>query len=147
MSVNHRSIARLPLDVFENLATCSFQDEPPPPQELRALVVKQLKSVPQRKSFRTVYVNISTVGPLLRLSPPTLLRALDPLLTYGELSRRLSCTSLLETPSLNVRVSDASVPGARTVVSCLLYPFCLPFASPGPANFGKRPFAVSDRQL
>lgn len=84
MSVNHRSIARLPLGVFENLCACSFQDEPPPAEELRALVVKQLKSVPQQKSFRTVYVNISTVGPLLRLSPPTLLRALDPLLTYGE---------------------------------------------------------------
>lgn len=113
MSVNHRSIARLPLPVFENLSACSFKEKPPSPEELRALIVKQLKSVPQKKSFRTVYVHVTTVGPLLRLSPPMLLRALDPLLTYGESSTANHVIARLLLSSI-----WCTCPVARTEVPC-----------------------------
>jgi hypothetical protein len=83
MSVSHRSIARLPLEIFENLSHCMLSEEPLSPEDLRVTIVKQLKKVPKKKWFRTVYVCVSTVGPLLRLPLPTLMRALDPLLTYG----------------------------------------------------------------
>jgi hypothetical protein len=84
MSVAHRSIARLPLEIFENLSSCSFKGEAPSPEVLRATIVKQLKSVQTKKQFRTVYVIVSAVGPFLQLSHSTLLRALDPLLTFGK---------------------------------------------------------------
>ena len=99
MSVAHRSIARLPLEIFENLSACSFKGEESSldPEELRAAIVRQLKSVATNKRFRKVYLHISTVGPFLQLSPQTLLSALDPLLTYGTPARQ--STSLLSPES------------------------------------------------
>ena len=91
MSVAHRSIARLPLSIFENLAQCSLpttkdttdKEESWTPGQLRAAMVHKLSQFSTQQWYRTVYKSISTVGPLLRLPVTTLVRALDPLLTYG----------------------------------------------------------------
>lgn len=84
MSVAHRSIARLPHPIFENLSGCCVKDTNLTPEETRAAIVKKLKLFPIKKWYRTVYKTITTVGPLLRLSLPSLLRALDPILTYSK---------------------------------------------------------------
>lgn len=100
MSVSHRSIARLPVEIFDGLCDVSATD-------LRAAISKQLKSVAQKKSFRTVYVKVLTVGPLLQLSVTSLMRALDPLLTYQQ------CLEFRR------RVAEVCSPKAVTALSLL----------------------------
>ncbi|GAX09352.1 RAD51-like protein 1 [Fistulifera solaris] len=80
MSVAHRSIVRLPLEIFEGLC----DDGNVAAIDLRTAISKQLKNVAKKKSFRTVYVKVLTVGPMLQMSVTSLMRALDPLLTYQE---------------------------------------------------------------
>lgn len=79
MSVSHRSIARLPVEIFEGLSHDNVTAI-----DLRAAISKQLINVAKKKSFRTIYIKVLTVGPLLQLSVTSLMRALDPLLTYHE---------------------------------------------------------------
>jgi hypothetical protein len=92
MSTANRSIARLPLDVFENLSG-AFENQGEQQQDsesatnLRNAIVSKLRSVPKKSRSGTVVVeNIHTVGALLRLPKTSLLRFLDPLLTYGACS-------------------------------------------------------------
>lgn len=73
MSASHRSIARLPLDIFTDL-----RPEQGDAESLRTLVCSKLKQR-QGKSSESV----TTVGQLLKLSPPALLRTLDPVLCHG----------------------------------------------------------------
>ena len=112
MSAFHRNLARLPLDVFENLVVPSYSPSTEEPgngssnssnmartkpsiptatmatniaaTNLRAGICGKLKSVKRKTKTGYVVESIKTVGALLRLSRPALLRALDPLLTYGK---------------------------------------------------------------
>jgi hypothetical protein len=91
MSIAHRSIARLPLTVFDikkdrehdgNVDHGEGRDI----DAIRRDICSKLKSMPRNKSSRSSSVteSVSTVGELLQQSPVILLRALDPLLTYGK---------------------------------------------------------------
>ena len=76
MSASHRSIARLSLDIFTDLSP-NQQDDP---ESLRSKIAAKLQQVPTRSGKP-----ITTVGSLLQLSSPALLRALDPILCHGML--------------------------------------------------------------
>lgn len=89
MSTSHRSLARLPLEVFDDLITRP-NDIPEDAAVLRNAICNKLKKFPEKSSRQrpnhgmVVFDSITTVGGLLtRISKPTLLRVLDPLLTYG----------------------------------------------------------------
>jgi hypothetical protein len=80
MSASHRRIARLPLDVFDNLTT----DSPNEPETLRTAICSKLKKFPiKTRTGGASFDSVKTVGALLQTSKTTLLCALDPLLTYG----------------------------------------------------------------
>mmetsp|Transcript_11394 Transcript_11394/g.17118 ORF Transcript_11394/g.17118 Transcript_11394/m.17118 type:complete len:505 (-) Transcript_11394:127-1641(-) len=72
MSQQHRAVARLPLKIFTNLTS----NYPIEPKSLKEQIVSKL-----------IKRDITTVGALLDLSALTLLRILDPLLTYPECKR------------------------------------------------------------
>jgi hypothetical protein len=76
MSAAQRSIARLPLAVFD-VKEKDDNTEAADVEVLRSEIGNKLKAVTQIKDA------MLTVGSLLQLSPAMLLRALDPLLTYG----------------------------------------------------------------
>ena len=102
MSCSQRAVARLPLHIFTDLNV--HAGEPLPPLQLRAEICQKL-IIAGRKHHKGVHmaaigainnqsgisgvdtnvpVGITTVGQLLRLTPPALLRALDPLLINGK---------------------------------------------------------------
>ena len=111
MSASHRKISRLPLPVFQDLIT-----RPPlnnnrdndidehDPERLKSIICNRLKRFVVRNNGRKNKNNrigggggisgispsstcsIKTIGQLLRLSKCTLLFALDPILTYEEVS-------------------------------------------------------------
>lgn len=102
MSCSQRAVARLPLHIFTDLV--DRDDEPLPPLQLRAEICQKL-IIAGRKHYKEVQtstigtrndasnvrgantngpVGITTVGQLLRITPPALLRALDPLLINGK---------------------------------------------------------------
>ena len=83
MSASHRKLARLPLEIFRDL---SEED----PEILRTNICNRLKRFPIKTSSKTTTpISVKTVGGLLQTPKPTLLRVLDPLLTYGEKDRRI----------------------------------------------------------
>ena len=63
-------------------------DEQYAPTDLRAVISRKLeqagRSMVNKGGNSSSSDTISTVGQLMRLTPPSLLRALDPLLTNGE---------------------------------------------------------------
>ena len=73
MSASHRSIARLSLEIFTDL-----RPEQENAESLRCQICTKLKQ--RGKATEPV----TTVGELFKLSTPTLLHTLDPLLTHGE---------------------------------------------------------------
>lgn len=73
----HRSLARLPLEIFECLQDVAGANSSA--EDLRREIVAKLQQIGRREGCKTV-------GALLRLSPTALLRALDPLLTYRKFS-------------------------------------------------------------
>ena len=81
MSATHRTLARLPLDIFADLITrpetCQ-QDA----ASLRDLICSKLQQAHTIQGKTTE--SVTTVGKLLKLSSPALLRALDPVLTHGK---------------------------------------------------------------
>lgn len=91
----NRSLARLPLHIFTNLIS-HRDDEPYSPFDLRAAISHKLEQT--GRSLLSKGSNLSgislpsssgsngiiSVGQLMRLTPPALLRALDPLLTNGK---------------------------------------------------------------
>jgi len=83
MSAASRNLARIPLEVFQDLKTSANDDTSSSAQELREAITNKLKSFPRKTRNGIVQDGIKTVGPLLELSKLNLLRALDPLLTYG----------------------------------------------------------------
>jgi hypothetical protein len=84
MSAANRALARLPDEVFAELVNRSDEYAPVAADQLRTAICTKLKSVPRKtNNSAAVYDNIKTVGALLRLSKTALLRALDPILTYG----------------------------------------------------------------
>ena len=88
MSSSNRSIARLPLHVFTELIS-HRDDEQYAPTDLRAAISRKLEQAGRSMlnkggNSSLSSETISTVGQLMRLTPPSLLRALDPLLTNGE---------------------------------------------------------------
>jgi DNA-directed RNA polymerase alpha subunit len=90
MSASHRKIARLPLEVFDNLLVTPQEEEEQQqhqfdPEVLRSSICARLKRFPikSRNATTTSTRSVKTVGDLLRTSKRTLLHALDPLLTYG----------------------------------------------------------------
>jgi len=110
MSASRRSLARLPLEIFEDLAPggipkprtgtngsggsgssrtdCEGQTVILTPEELRRTICDKLKRFRVRSAhpkFKPTSTSVTTVGDILRVSPWTLLLALDPLLTYGTL--------------------------------------------------------------
>ena len=138
-AVEHRSIARLPLEIFKDLQRNDedahtewplLPEWPLSPEELRREIVTKLKSTtirkyrnnnnnndnnlqqgqpplhpenpqqPQQPQPQHCYESVTTVGALLRLSPTSLLRALDPLLTYPECRefRRRTCLATAPGP-------------------------------------------------
>ena len=99
MSSDNRSVCRLPLHIFTDLIL-HRDDKPYTPLELRAAITRKLEQVGRSslsKSSNSGSVPtetscmITTIGQLMRLTPPALLRALDPLLTNGE----KNCSSFL----------------------------------------------------
>lgn len=88
MTSTHRSLARLPLHIFENLQYQSQQqqqiiiDEEEATSKLRSSICTKLRQPP--RSLRDAKEPITTVGSFLKLSLITLLQLLDPLLTYGK---------------------------------------------------------------
>lgn len=86
MSASHRKLARLPLEVFENLLV-TMEEQDLTPQDLRSAICGKLKRFRVRSrhgSGTSTTVSLKTVGDLLRTPPFTLLQALDPLLTFGK---------------------------------------------------------------
>jgi hypothetical protein len=84
MSAANRALARLPADLFEDLITRLDDDVTDSGEVLRNAICAKLISVPRKtRNSGAVYDSIKTVGALLQLSMPALLRALDPILTYG----------------------------------------------------------------
>ena len=85
MSASNRKITRLPLDIFRDLDSDSTD-----PESLRSTICGRLKRFPVKvvsrngSSKTTTSATVKTVGDLLRTSKGTLLRALDPHLTYGK---------------------------------------------------------------
>ena len=87
MSASHRSLSRLPLSIFDNLLHYSHstdtKDKPLiPPKDLRFNICERLNASHQQIKGKE---NVTTVGQLLRMTSPALLRALDPILTQGML--------------------------------------------------------------
>ena len=95
MSATHRSLARLPNILFADLS--SHRNEGFPPNlssvDLQKAICAKLKEQGGGSSSMTSsnggskkgnIRSITTVGQIIRLTPPTLLRVLDPLLTNGE---------------------------------------------------------------
>jgi hypothetical protein len=83
MSASNRALARLPAEIFDNLITRP-DDVPDSPEDLRKRICRKLISVPRKTRYsRAIFDSIKTVGALFQLSMPALLRALDPILTYG----------------------------------------------------------------
>jgi len=76
MSVSHRSLARLSSDIFTDL-----RPDQGDPESLRSLICTKLQQTQTRQGKTTE--PITTVGALLKLSSPALLRALDPVLCHG----------------------------------------------------------------
>lgn len=89
MSAFHRSLARLPLDVFTDLRPQQQGDA----ESMRSLICSKLKQTTSRQGKTTEPV--TTVGQLLKLSSPALLRALDPVLCHGAFSCCGCCNVLL----------------------------------------------------
>ena len=89
MSAAHRSLTRLPLEVYTDLIRGrAHSDVDDNPGELRRKICSKLKKFPTRSrgkhSHDVIHESVTTVGQLLtRISKLTLLRVLDPLLTYG----------------------------------------------------------------
>lgn len=114
MSASHRKLARLPLEIFDNL---QGGEETLSPEELRSAICDKLKRFRTRHTHhkaRSVSTSLKTVGDFLRASPLTVMQALDPLLTFGT-SFKLS-TSLL---AILVRMPHVLLPFSRsqTIVS------------------------------
>jgi len=101
MSAAHRSLARLSLEeVYTDLICGRAHSDADNPGELRRKICSKLKKFPTRSRLRgsrgahnnnsnnhhdVVYESVTTVGQLLtRITKLTLLRVLDPLLTYGK---------------------------------------------------------------
>jgi hypothetical protein len=72
MSSAHRNLGRLPLEVFTDVQFEQTTD----PASLRESLCAKLK--------RNKKDPITTVGAFLKLPCETLVRVLDPILTYGE---------------------------------------------------------------
>lgn len=156
-ATTHRSLARLPLEIFEGLQQqhhlpCNIQNNdgntvdhcpaeeeteqrsPRTPTELRREIVAKLKATTQPKTFinrysipstkerqciengatgnattsQTTTRGIQTVGTFLqRMTPWSLVRALDPLLTFGE------CKELYR------RICQITAPKATTALALL----------------------------
>ena len=92
MSAEHRSLARLPLSIFTDLINDddkngSYHQHP---EVLRSNICHKLHQMTNCNSSKTQQQSssslesITTVGQLLKMTPPALLRALDPLLTHSE---------------------------------------------------------------
>lgn len=86
MSASQRTLARLPLQVFEQLINDPVESLKRP-EMVREAIIAKLKSFPRKTRNGVVVQSVKSVGDFLRLSIPALLRALDPLLTYGEFWR------------------------------------------------------------
>lgn len=106
-AATHRSLARLPLEIFAGLQMQPWEGEAASAEQLRREIVAKLKATKSVVATRRhselsrhdqdtnsnrqhqhqkqpQYESITTVGIFLRLSPTVLLRALDPLLTVVE---------------------------------------------------------------
>jgi len=89
MSAARGSLIRLPLGIFEDLLTGREHEEdenvPESALELHTAVCEKLENFRRKlRNGTTTVDSIKTVGSLLQLSIPTLIQALDPLLTYGK---------------------------------------------------------------
>ena len=93
MSASHRSLARLPLDIFTDLQHDQTRDA----ESLRCLICSRLKQAQTRQGKTTEPV--TTVGKLLKMSPSALLRALDPILNHGAFRAGLFSVLSFEHPS------------------------------------------------
>lgn len=85
MSACHRKLARLPLEVFEDLQTTNPAEQTLTlAAELRATICERLKRFRIRsRNGGTQSMSIKTVGDLLCTPRFVLLQAMDPLLTFG----------------------------------------------------------------
>ncbi len=119
MSASHRSLARLPNSIFSNLKfrhnddndTCTgiYEDQdlhPPSASNLKEAICTKLKEAGGSSMNGNFAGNmlsgnhsggtgsITTVGQIMRLTPPTLLGLLDPLLTNGKSKSSLTFSFL-----------------------------------------------------
>jgi hypothetical protein len=132
MSATHRCLARLPIDIFADLITRPEECQQDA-ASLRGLICSKLQQAHIIQGKMTE--SVTTVGKLLRLSSPALLRALDPLLTHGMfdaleytvlVSRCLSL-SLISEVSL---AHHSGMSRARATYFCSLCPITHECSSP-----------------
>ena len=84
-SSNDRLVSDLPLHIFDKLVSRPHSAIFSNPIDLRQQILSKLQANASDDGS-----NITTVRELLKLSPPTMLRTLDPCLTYVECNRLLS---------------------------------------------------------
>jgi len=82
MSTTNVALLHLPLSIFNGLTSHSHREEAFNANDLRSAICSKLKEI-GRKPGSQQLESITTVGQLLRMTPPALLRTLDPLLTHG----------------------------------------------------------------
>lgn len=86
MAASQRQLARLPLEIFQPFSVEGGDSDA---QAIRQAVCQKLQSVPRKSPHHRAaqstcsYEEVRSVGALLQLSVPSLVEALDPLLTYG----------------------------------------------------------------
>lgn len=86
MSAARGSLTRLPLGIFEDLLIGrEYEEGENDALNLRATICEKLISFRRKLRNGTTTVDgIKTAASLLQLSIPSLVQALDPLLTYGK---------------------------------------------------------------
>ena len=98
-------LLHLPLSIFSGLI--SQGKNILNSNDLRSAICNKLKEI-GRKPGSQQLESITTVGQLLRMTPPALLRALDPLLTHGKIHSQfilfLKCNKINRSPYRKYRL-------------------------------------------
>lgn len=140
MSSSQRSIARLPLHIFTDLIQ-HRNDDPYTPSDLRKVICRKLVGLGKRRATNIrasanelnadgnkakatqTSEGIKTVGQIMRMTSPALLRALDPILTNeecNELIRRIcrTCTPKPTTArALLRRYSESKYTNSNAIIA------------------------------
>lgn len=96
MTSSHRSLERLPSDIFDNLIDITDEEPNQAPGGdndhqvlansgiwLQQRLCNKLKSFPRKINGRIKYKSVKDVGEFLKIPETALVHGLDPLLTFG----------------------------------------------------------------